>query len=218
MKKKGEGPASKGRGELTEGRSGGIVSIWNSDKFYVISSWHMEGAVIVNAILIPSGGVQKEWGMRAQYGRSDIGAFDGFIRNTSLIDLPLQGCTYTWYRLNGSCKSHLDRVLINNEWMNMWPSVYQKGLKRSISYHCPIILETKGKDCGTKLFRWINAWSSHPKYKAFVEEKWKSYAITGWGGFVLKEKLKRLKVDLKQWNMEEFGVLERRIENRRAEI
>ncbi|KAL8537033.1 hypothetical protein ACS0TY_012283 [Phlomoides rotata] len=30
------------------GRSGGIISIWNSDKFICSSSWFMEGAVVVN--------------------------------------------------------------------------------------------------------------------------------------------------------------------------
>lgn len=32
------------------GRSGGILSIWNSDLFSCMSSWHMNGAVIVNGL------------------------------------------------------------------------------------------------------------------------------------------------------------------------
>ncbi|KAL8513819.1 hypothetical protein ACS0TY_013073 [Phlomoides rotata] len=34
------------------GRSGGIISIWNSDKFICSSSWFMEGAVVVNGYWI----------------------------------------------------------------------------------------------------------------------------------------------------------------------
>lgn len=30
------------------GRSGGIITLWNLDKFSCSSSWHMDGAVIVN--------------------------------------------------------------------------------------------------------------------------------------------------------------------------
>lgn len=32
------------------GRSGGIISIWNSDLFSCLSAWHMEGAIIVNGL------------------------------------------------------------------------------------------------------------------------------------------------------------------------
>ncbi|KAL8503366.1 hypothetical protein ACS0TY_022197 [Phlomoides rotata] len=45
--------------------------------------------------------------------------------------------------------------------------------------------------------------------RAMINSKWNSYDINGWGGYVLKEKLKKLKGDLKQWNNEVFGTLER---------
>lgn len=32
------------------GRSGGLITLWNSDKFRCVSWWHMEGVVIVNGI------------------------------------------------------------------------------------------------------------------------------------------------------------------------
>lgn len=32
------------------GRAGGIVSLWDADKFLVKSQWHMEGAVVVNGL------------------------------------------------------------------------------------------------------------------------------------------------------------------------
>lgn len=32
------------------GRSGGIISIWNSEVFSCLSSWHMAGALIVNGL------------------------------------------------------------------------------------------------------------------------------------------------------------------------
>ncbi|KAK7318024.1 hypothetical protein RJT34_02721 [Clitoria ternatea] len=44
-------------------------------------------------------------------------------------------------------------------------------------------------------------------FKAFVEEEWKKLNIEGWGAFVLKEKLKKLKTTLKEWNQKSFRVL-----------
>jgi len=38
-----------------------------------------------------------------------------------------------------------------------------------------------------------------------VSLSWASYEVVGGGIFILKEKLKKLKVDLKVWNKEVFG-------------
>ena len=39
----------------------------------------------------------------------------------------------------------------------------------------------------------------------FLREKWPSYEVQGGGMYIFKEKLKKLKVDLKVWNKEIFG-------------
>lgn len=148
----------------------------------------------------------------------DIFLFDGFIRNSGLIDLPLHGRSFTWYRPNGSCKSRLDRILINNTWIARWPNSNQKGLHRTLSDHVPIVLEIKVRDWGPKPFRSLNAWLLHPEFKDFVCNKWGSYNITGWGAFVVKEKFKLLKGDLKIWNQQVFGVMESKIEKLKEEI
>ncbi|KAL8473872.1 hypothetical protein ACS0TY_030651 [Phlomoides rotata] len=80
------------------------------------------------------------------------------------------------------------------------------------------MLEIKVKDWGPKPFRFINAWLSHPGFKKFVIDKWTSYKMEGWGSFVLKEKSKRLKADLKTWNKEIFCSLDKQIEERRQKI
>lgn len=42
--------------------------------------------------------------------------------------------------------------------------------------------------------------------------------IERWGSFVLKEKFKKLKADLKIWKQEVFGSLDTNIDNRKKEI
>lgn len=32
------------------GRAGGLISIWDAEKFMVQSQWHMEGVVVVNGL------------------------------------------------------------------------------------------------------------------------------------------------------------------------
>lgn len=89
--------------------------------------------------------------------RRDLRKFEEFICSADLIDLPLHGRKFTWYRPNARYKSRIDRILVNNEWLSMWPYTYQKGLPRSISDHFPLILETTFVNWGPKPFRFINA-------------------------------------------------------------
>lgn len=51
-----------------------------------------------------------------------------------------------------------------------------------------------------------------------MEKSWKEDGITGWGSYVFKEKLKRLKEALKKWNQDQFGNMEAKIKMLREEI
>jgi len=46
----------------------------------------------------------------------------------------------------------------------------------------------------------LKCWQDSPGYMQFVQEKWNSFQIEGWGGYVIKEKLKWLKSALKEWH------------------
>ncbi|KAL8503606.1 hypothetical protein ACS0TY_022368 [Phlomoides rotata] len=50
-------------------------------------------------------------GRSAILNRMDRECFDTFIRTSGLIDLPLHGRTFSWYRPDGTCKSRLDIIL-----------------------------------------------------------------------------------------------------------
>lgn len=132
-------------GKASNGRSGGIIYLWNSEKFVCSSFWDMEAAVIVKG----------HWGLEGNENRRqnsdccvclagdfnsirrenervdqseninhiDIGAFDYFNREADLIDLPLRGWKFTCNRTDGSCKIRIDRILVCNHWMTSWPTV-----------------------------------------------------------------------------------------------
>ncbi|KAL8534593.1 hypothetical protein ACS0TY_010563 [Phlomoides rotata] len=58
-------------------------------------------------------------GSGTTFGRTYVEVFDEFIRDAGLIDLSLHGRSFTWYKPDGSCKSRIDKFMINNEW-NKW--------------------------------------------------------------------------------------------------
>lgn len=117
----------------------------------------------------------KENGERRGRGsggdRREIEDFKDFLDRSKLVDLPLCGSN-TWFRDDGSCKSRLDRVLVNEQWLSKWRQITLRAGGRSISDHRLIFTEEGGKDWGPKPFRFINSWTKHEKFKDFVQEKW----------------------------------------------
>ena len=77
-----------------------------------------------------------------------------------------------------------------------------------VSDHCAIVVKSSVKDWGPRPFRTIDAWFMEPGFKEFVKEKWCSYNVQGNSISKLKDKLKLLKADLKEWNKNVYGCLE----------
>ncbi|XP_057803416.1 uncharacterized protein LOC131018725 [Salvia miltiorrhiza] len=73
-------------------------------------------------------------------------------------------------------------------------------------------------DWGPKPFRFINVWTSHPEFMNLVKKVWEETKIPGWSCFVFKEKLKRLKVVLKEWNRSTFGDIDLRIRSLKDDL
>jgi len=64
------------------------------------------------------------------------------------------------------------------------------------------------KDWGPRPFKTIDAWLLESGFKDLVKSKWNNYEVQGNRMSRLKEKLKLLKGDLKEWNRCVFGNLE----------
>ncbi|KAL8505547.1 hypothetical protein ACS0TY_016695 [Phlomoides rotata] len=128
--------------------------------------------------------------------------FNDFIKGSDLVKIQLVGRRFTWYRPDGTCKSKLDRLLVNSTWLNNWSGSILRDGKRSLSDHVPIYIEGSKNDWGPRPFKFFNQWIQHPSYK----------------GFVIKEKLKELKVELKAWSKATFNGMDRRIEVKKDEL
>jgi hypothetical protein len=101
--------------------------------------------------------------------------------------------------------------MVSEGWLAEWGSISLWGLKRDVSDHCPLFVKYDGFDWGPKPFCFNNHWLLNKDFHTLVKSEWESYKVGGWMGFILKEKLKRLKEVLKRWNKEVYGNVDTKI-------
>ena len=155
-----------------------------------------------NVVRFPSERLSSVFLIQAMHQLSD------FISKHGLIDLPLEGGSFTWSNsLEVVSRSRLDRFLVTRTWEVKFPSICQKRLSRLLSDHFPIILEGGNFHRGMRPFRFENMWLKDEGFVEKIRSWWESYQFYGAPSFVLANKLKALKVDLKRWNVEELLVL-----------
>lgn len=144
--------------------------------------------------------------------------FNQLINDNFLVDLPLRGRSFTWYRGDGRSMSRLDRFLLSDRWCQTWPNCFQLASTRGLSDHCPIHLCIDIENWGPRPVRMLKCWENFQGYQSFVCEKWNYIQVEGWGGYVLKEKLKLIKFALKEWHQRHSKNLPARMSSLKDQI
>jgi hypothetical protein len=72
---------------------------------------------------------------------------------------------------------------------------------RGLSDHCSVILSINEDNWSPRPSRMMRYCSNVPGYHSFVCEKWRALQEEGWGGYVMKETFKLIKMTHKEWNL-----------------
>ena len=66
-----------------------------------------------------------------------------------LVDLPLEGASFTWFRVSGSaCMLRIDRTLASVDWVDHFGNVSQRVLPHAVSNYCPLLaVASSVKEC-----------------------------------------------------------------------
>ncbi|RVW47747.1 Transposon TX1 uncharacterized 149 kDa protein [Vitis vinifera] len=135
--------------------------------------------------------------------------FAQVMDDLELIDLPLQGGSFTWSGgLHNQAWARLDRFMVSSSWLDQFSNVTQKRLSWPISDHFPILIEGGGKRRGPSPFRFENMWLKVEGFKDLMRSWWQGMSVSGRASYKLATKLKAIKQNLKLWNREVFGNLE----------
>ncbi|KAL0290981.1 UNVERIFIED_CONTAM: Transposon TX1 uncharacterized protein [Sesamum radiatum] len=132
--------------------------------------------------------------------RVAMNEFNDCILQTGLLPLPMQGERFTWHNcsLDGrSLWKRLDRLLVNDIWMERWPNLYYTCLTPRTSDHSPLVLKGDCRNMQVSLFRFDNYLALSPGFLASVHSIWR-HPIVGTPMYSVTRKLKALKPVFRQ--------------------
>ncbi|GAU12549.1 hypothetical protein TSUD_182630 [Trifolium subterraneum] len=216
--------AGKGK-KTTSGASGGLLTLWDSSEVDVWASESHESVLWCHGRFIKSG---EEFSVANVYAPCDPGAKQQ-LWDTLSVRIQALGrsrvCVCGDFNAVRSIEerrsgrgddlsmSRLDKFLLSGEWCLTWPNCTQVAWMKGLSDHCPLILAANEEEWGPRPSRMLNCWKDVPDYNIFVKDKWNSFQVDGWGGFVLKERFKMIKSALKDWHKTHTQNLPSRIES-----
>lgn len=127
-----------------------------------------------------------------------------FLQELNLIDIPSSNGLFTLFR--GQSKSKLDRLINSPSMPHLFRSIRVMLLKRSVLDHCPILVQPKLNNWGPRPLRFLKCWLTHPGCMEKIKDPWEKSANLS---FV--EKLKQVKMNLKDWNSFVFEVIDTKL-------
>jgi hypothetical protein len=99
----------------------------------------------------------------------------------------------------------LDRVICNQNWLNVCNSLNVSTLVKHKSDHFPLLLEFDNSTHSfASQFKFMQMWTHHKDCHRVIQEVWNTN-IVGCHMFILSQKLKILKQKLRVWNKTVFG-------------
>ncbi|GJS05541.1 RNA-directed DNA polymerase, eukaryota [Tanacetum coccineum] len=189
------------------GNSGGILCVWDpSSNHSKRSSMELtfpslSAVVMVHcrlwAILI------KLYAWRivgVQCTMHKCNEFNSFISNSGLVQIQLEGYSFTWSLQSAKKMSKLDHFFVSDGLLSLFPHFSGICLDRHLTDHRPILLREVVTDYGPSPFRVYHSWFSLQGFDQMVSETWNNIDLDDNNKMVrFKKKLQILKKVIRSW-------------------
>ncbi|GJX20357.1 RNA-directed DNA polymerase, eukaryota [Tanacetum coccineum] len=127
--------------------------------------------------------------------------FNAFITGSGLVEVTLGGSHFTWCHKSATKMSKLDRFLVSESVLSVYPNINAITLERYLSDHRPILLRENHYDYGPTPFRFYHHWLEIDGFSKLVEDIWKDSPCVGNNAMsILMGKLRYLKNHIRKWN------------------
>ncbi|GKE16049.1 RNA-directed DNA polymerase, eukaryota, partial [Tanacetum coccineum] len=162
----------------------------------VINNWN--GEVIIMGDFNKVRKQNERFGSKFNVHGAD--AFNSFISNAGLEEVPLGGCSFTWCHKSATKMSKLDHFLISEDLLGSCPNISTITLDCYLSDHRPTLMHESSFDYGPIPFRFFHYWFDIEGFDTFVESTWNEAQITDSNAMAkLMKKLKYLKEKIRSW-------------------
>ncbi|GJU10343.1 RNA-directed DNA polymerase, eukaryota [Tanacetum coccineum] len=142
----------------------------------------------------------KEERRGSMFHQSGARIFNQFITTSGLVDVRLEGFSFTWSHPSATKMSKLDIFLVSDGIISLFPSITAICLDRHLSDHRPILLRDIQLDFGPIPFRFYHSWFSFDGFDEMVAHTWRSFTHTDRNGMIrFMKKLQDLKAHIRKW-------------------
>lgn len=134
--------------------------------------------------------------------------FISVIEACGLVDLGFTGQSFTWCNQrspNARFWKRLDRVMVNDRWLEIMPQTIITHLSSVGSDHCPLLMDMVARqEKAIRYFKFLHFWVENQNFRSVVQNCW-SRNIQGNPMWVFDMKMKRLATTLSTWSKTEYG-------------
>lgn len=139
----------------------------------------------------------------------------------NIFDMAATGARFTWSNKQMGSKrvmSKLDRSLINNEWLNIFPNAVTCYLQEVLYDHSPAVVKfVDSQNTRKPSFKFCDMWCLHPQFLGTVQMSWRQ-KVSGVPMYRVMRKLKELKGQLKELNKKHFNKIEEQYHQHLTEL
>nr|GEW31540.1 RNA-directed DNA polymerase, eukaryota [Tanacetum cinerariifolium] len=169
----------------------------------VLSRWKGDSIVMgdFNKVRVPSEG------HGSVFNKQGASLFNSFINSSNLIDVTLGSFLFTWALKNVTKMSKLDRFLVSEGLLCLFPSMMGIILTRNLSDHRPILLKECDIDYGPTPFKIFQSWFDIEGFDQMLKDAWNSKDVDDTNEMVyLKKKFQKLKKRISSWVYENRSI------------
>ncbi|KAL0289271.1 UNVERIFIED_CONTAM: putative ribonuclease H protein [Sesamum radiatum] len=126
---------------------------------------------------------------------NSMAEFQECVATSGLIQLSYTGAPFTWHNCSEGGRSlwkRLDRMLVNEAWLTIWPLTKYLCSTPRTSDHAPLILQGHEMQREVTMFRFEIFLTKLPSFLSSVKDVWRHH-IVGTSMYALTRKLKALK-------------------------